>query len=185
MQIYTPLNIEKFFNNRGFTSKNDIAKGNLTLGNSSFPLDKFPLENPIIYKGIPFCFYHNLYGDNIELSGQKITFPSLNSNKLHIIGNSSNGNLSDYIYILNQNNIMSKVKIKLTCLTETTPFFNNECFWKFDYLHNPLEGSNINSGVLWYVSIDIKDVINFDSFEFPDNPFIHIFAITVESFIEK
>ncbi|WP_339148462.1 hypothetical protein [Sutcliffiella sp. BMC8] len=176
---YKVLNIEPYINNRGFTSISTVKEGNLTLGNSSFPLEKFLHNNTYFHKDVPFHFYSNSKGDNIELMGQRIELPSIiRADSLHIIGNSSNGSFSDNILFILNNNIILKKKINLTCLLETNSLFQNYIFKKFDYLHNMNGICYDESGTLWYEIVEFDRTLQFNEILLPDNPFMHIFSMT-------
>ncbi|MGN7471965.1 hypothetical protein [Brevibacillus sp. SAFN-007a] len=181
MSKFWMLNIGPYLNNRGFTTEQNVQDGNLSLGGSSLPVEGVPLDREFVYKNIPFHFTYKLEGDNIELEGQTIGFPSQFISKIHVIGVSSNGSLSDYLYLLQNDVVVKKAKVCLSDFVETVPALGDELAINFEYLHTQVGRNDFYRPNLWYYCVDLEKTYFINGIRLEDNPFMHIFAVTFES----
>ncbi|WP_157670263.1 hypothetical protein [Bacillus cereus] len=174
------MNMEPFVNNRGMTYEEECEKGNLTLGNSSLPAEVLMKKKSIKFSGVPFHFTYIEAGDNIELEGQIIDLMNIKAYKFHFIGISSNGNLYDNVYFLKDGILVHKDRLFLSDTIATEPAFLDQCVLSLDYAHSVVgKNSNLKPN-LWYYCIDFGEEVEFNQIQFEDNPFMHIFAMTIE-----
>lgn len=177
---YLCLNLEKYLNNKGTTSEDDMKNGNLSIGNSSLPEKNVLLNTEFSYKNIPFFISKKDYFDNIELEGQKLTFKPLPITAIHILGVSSNGDYFEPIHFVRNNEVVNSEIFFLTDFLSSEPAFRDEPAIQCKYLHTQSGINNYYKPTIWYDCIRFDQSIEVDGLQLEDNPFIHIFAISLE-----
>jgi hypothetical protein len=181
MSIYQPIELFNYVNNRGITNEENTANGELSLGKSSLPLNEFPLDFKIKYRGIPFQFTYTQDGDNVELEGQSIyTYKRIKTSKVHFIGCSINGDLSDSVYFHYKGEMVDEKKLYFSDLMSSTPTFNDKKLLSFNHLHTQDGKREHYNPNLWIYTTELTQSYFVDEIKFNDNPFMHIFAITME-----
>ncbi|ATF15815.1 hypothetical protein A616_28850 [Brevibacillus brevis X23] len=177
---YKSLDLCSYFNNRGLTSDADYKLGFLSLGNTSLPVEQVSFANDFIYDGIPFRFNKNETGDNIELAGQLVNFPSMYIKKLHFLGVSNNGDFFDDLHFMNDKQCVGTKRLYLSNFLNTHPSFDDKSAITFTYANTRGGKRDHYKPNIWYYSIDLEEPLFFNGIKFEDNPSMHIFAITVE-----
>ncbi|EML6324649.1 hypothetical protein QCQ60_004969 [Bacillus cereus] len=180
MSKYFPLDIKDFVNNRGITKLDTVTEGELSFTGFSLPYEEFDFNKKYYHRNIPFQFVYHQSGDNIELEGQTITFEPICISKIYIIGVSTNGSLSDDIFIHSDNKVPIKRKVCLSDLIENKPFFSDELAFEFKYLHSQVGINNFYQPKLWHYCIELDQPQLSNGISFEDNPSMHIFSITFE-----
>lgn len=180
MKTYQTLSLHDYVNNRGITYQNEYDKGQLTIGGASLPAELImSVQDPII-EGIPFQFIYQDQGDNIELEGQSLRFPPLEAEALHVVGCSSNGNLYEEISLLREGHVVCETRLSLTDVIEREPAFHDRAAYAFDYIHTVSGINHHLTSNLWLDSLTFSQKVVFDEIRFQDNPFMHIFAMTIQ-----
>lgn len=179
MKQYHCLDIHNYVNNKGITSSRDYSKGSLSLGGSSLPIEEFPNENCYCFYGVPFKFCIEDHADNIELEGQTINIPTVVTNEISFLGVSCNSDLMDTVHFLFDETIVQSDKLYFSDLLSEKPAFKDESALKFSYLNTRVGKQNHFKPNIWYSSIKFLDYCKINKIMFEDNPFMHIFAITM------
>lgn len=180
MKTYQPLTLNDYVNNRGITYQNEYENGQLTIGGASLPAELIMNVKNAAVEGIPFQFIYQGQGDNIELEGQSIHLPTLEAEALHVVGCSSNGNLYEEITLLREGNVVCESRLSLTDVIEREPAFNDRVAYAFDYIHTVAGINHHLTSSLWLDSLTFSQKVVFDEIRFQDNPFMHIFAMTIQ-----
>ncbi|OTQ85763.1 hypothetical protein BG30_09605 [Bacillus subtilis subsp. subtilis] len=184
--MYKCLDISKSFNNIGSTTISTYKNGDFSLGSSSFPREKIKFNEPIYFYSIPFKFFLNEMKDNIQMTGQKIPMnPIRNAKAIYFLGAANNGHMSGNVTLSYKEVITKKFTLYFTDFTSNVAVFNDLPALKFDYLHTRSGIYEAIKPTIWFNCVIFNDEINFDEIEFEDNPFIHIFAITIKYGAEK
>ncbi|KAA6470410.1 hypothetical protein [Bacillus cereus] len=180
MAKYKCINLDQYYNNCGFTKREEIHKGNLTVFKTSFPLEEgFELFPD--YKGVPLKFNKYNDNDNIELEGQKIFLDQYYKVKrIYIVGLSIYGDYFDDFNLYKNNQLVQNIRVKLTGTDSKVPSFGNEMLLRYTSLHNAKKGKLNISSTIWLDEIDLEQPRIIDSIELGDNPCMHIFSITLE-----
>ncbi|MFP3419018.1 hypothetical protein R0K30_03690 [Bacillus sp. SIMBA_154] len=180
MKTYQTISLDDYVNNRGITHQNEYDKGQLTIGGASLPAELVMNLQHHLVEGIPFQFIYKDQGDNIELEGQSIHLPLLEAEALHVIGCSSNGNLYENISFLREGKVVYESRLSLTDVIEQEPAFNDRAAYAFDYIHTVAGINHHLTSRLWLNSLSLSHKVVFDEIRFQDNPFMHIFAMTIQ-----
>ena len=178
---YINIDISPAINNKGATYSN-YEDGFLSMGLSSLPAAEIPFSSEMVYQSVPFRFYSNERGDNIELSGQSLLFEELKVKKIHILGGSSHGDYFENIYLLHNEKTVFKGIFNLTNFIseESAPEFMNSPAIVFSCLHTVSGKKNNYKPIMWYSCIDVNEHVNANKLVFEDNPFMHVFSLTLE-----
>ncbi|MEH6989564.1 hypothetical protein [Cytobacillus firmus] len=175
--MYTTLDLTEHFNNIGVTTNENKQNGMLSLAGSSLPFEGPFKENEYYSNEIPFKLKKESEFDNISLQSQKIKINSKHLKAIHFVGNSESGSYFDRIFLISNGDVIYKGSISLTDFLSEGPSFNNLLVYRFHKVNNRPPHYN---GSLWLHSIYLPNTMQVDTLEFEDNPFIHIFAITIE-----
>ncbi|PEI85156.1 hypothetical protein CN679_25005 [Bacillus pseudomycoides] len=180
MGKYKIVNLDNYYNNCGFTKKEEINRGNLTFNGTSFPLED-DFENFPNYKEVPLKFSKYNGNDNIELEGQTIHLDGeYTVKKIYIVGLSVYGDYFDELYLHKGEKLVETTKLKLTCTSSNSPCFENKELLKYDSLNNIKKGVLNIPSKIWLDEIELTQPTVIDSIKFEDNPFMHVFSITLE-----
>lgn len=177
------MNLTNHYNNTGVTSDQNIDEGNLTLFGSSLPLEGPFIQDVFYFENIPFNMTKKLKFDNLAMEGQEIEIRSLNVSKVHIVGNSTSGSYYDDIVFKDSSKQTITRKIKLSEFTLEAPTFSeNKLFYRFSKVNN---NRHIDlKGSLWKQTICFDKSIDLEAIILEDNPFIHIFGITIQQLMK-
>ncbi|MFB7120719.1 hypothetical protein ACWOMK_28970 [Bacillus thuringiensis] len=178
MDNFHCLDIKNFLNNKGSTQNSDFKKGALSMNGSSLPRELLPNNDYFYFNGIPFVFYFENNGDNIEMEGQTLEFADYFVNEAHFIGVSCNGDLMDDIHFLLDDKIVQTSKIYFSDLISEAPAFNDQCALKFPFLNTITGPKKHLKPKLWYCSIKFPKTFKVNGIKFEDNPFMHLFSVT-------
>ncbi|NJH85450.1 hypothetical protein GLV96_02615 [Staphylococcus agnetis] len=176
--MFHNINLSKYFNNTGITSERNINLGELSPLGSSLPKEGPFEDNTFYFFEVPFKLKKNSVKDNISLEGQEIHIDKKSVNTIFFVGNSFNGHLKDNIYIYDEYDNMHKFEIMLTDFKSPKPHFSNKLFFEFSKVNNDFQRF---TGKLWIHKVVLKPALNITTIKLSDNPFMHIFAITLES----
>ncbi|MGY1422612.1 hypothetical protein [Bacillus cereus] len=176
--MFYSLNLERYFNSTGMTSFDESSKGNLDeFAKLSFP-KKFLKEN-LYFKDVPFKLNLDTVSDNISLKNQmKIEMKRREINEIYILGACNNGNFSTKMDFYDKENLVLSKHIYFTDLMEENSFRDNIKFIEVPYVHSPRGKLSIKSS-LWLEKVSLEKEILVDSLAFEENPFVHIFAVTL------
>lgn len=175
--MYTTLDLTAHFNNIGVTTHDNKQNGMLSLAGSSLPFEG-PFKKNVYYtNGIPFNLKKEGEFDNISLQSQRIELNSKFLKAIHFVGNSESGSYFDQIFLISEGDIIHKGLISLTDFLSEDSSFNNSLVYRFQTVHNR---PSHHKGSLWLHSLYLPKTMQVDTLIFEDNPFIHIFAITIE-----
>jgi hypothetical protein len=180
MYEFEVINLNPYFTNHGFTFENNQEIGNLSLGGSSLPGTNISFDIPFQVDDIPFQLGKNCDGDNVEMSGQVIAFKEMKIHRIHVLGVSNNGDFYDWIYLSNNGKQLLKEKLYLSDFVSIKPSFNDKLAISFPYLHSQGGIREQYKPNLWLYSINVSEDFGINQITLEDNPFIHIFAITIE-----
>lgn len=178
--MYKQISIEKYFNNRGFTTEDTLMMGSLSISGASFPLEELNSKD-LVVDNVPFhlCI-SNIKYDNIEINNQTIAIEySIQAKEISFLGVSIYGDYYSDILFLKDGKVVYKDKLKLSNLTSSQCNFNNQRAVSFSYLNHSEKNKIFTKSNIWVNKICFNVPIIFDSIKFSDTPFMHVFSITV------
>ncbi|WP_338949796.1 hypothetical protein KSU05_09880 [Fusobacterium nucleatum] len=176
--MYKILKLGDYFNNICFCEKKDIRKGELTDYGSSLPIEALQLGYKK-FKDIPFFLEKKTDSsfDNMFFFNQRL-FINEYIKKIHFLGiSNSDGDMYDYLNIYSFKNKLVK-KIGFPSMLSEKPLYDEKIFFNYPFFYTKKGKSFIAKPSIWYTFIEINDFIYF--IDFPDNPIMHLFSITLE-----
>ncbi|WP_339298192.1 hypothetical protein MKY92_26365 [Paenibacillus sp. FSL R5-0623] len=181
MTIYCPLPLEEHYNNNGFSYLDTNQIGNFTTFGSSYPGDELPDQENVQWRDVPFHFpLRRQAFNNIELDRQRIPVPLDLYSTLYILGAADNGSYHEFIDFERAGERMGRASLDLTNWTETSPHYNEEIMFQCSGMCTQ-KGILLTSKqpIIWFQQITLEEPISFDKILLPDNPCMHIFALTL------
>lgn len=183
MSKYVKVDLSEYFNNCGISYVNDIQSGDLTGIGSSYPAEQLPDSNSNIeVDNVPFLFPKKEVGEknNIEFNNQVISLPKGNYRNLFVLGAAENGSYIETLIIRNKN-ISQKIRLGLTDWLNETCEFNETIAYHCYGCHSTKAGIiSTFEPKMWLQRIDLPENLLAEELSLPDNPGMHIFAITLE-----
>jgi hypothetical protein len=177
---YHQIDLKPYMNNVGFTYSDKVDVGALTMANSSLPKEEMIFNETFEYKGIPFIFEEIDERDNLELEEQTVHFSPVLSSKLHFIGVSIYGDYYDDISCWGQHKHVYSGKLGFPDFLSEQEDANRQKAFAFSKLHGQLIHNDKLKPSIWYSSIEFNEPLMMDAIKFEDNPFIHLFALTIQ-----
>lgn len=180
MDTYRFLDIRDLFNNRGTTYEDGMEQGMLTLATSSLPAEEIKFGRTIYYNQVPFIMFKTELYDNMVLESQEIIFNTQNIKRVHFLGCSSDGSFFEWISFLKDTEKKGTYRLALSEFVSNKPEFNNKRAFSMSCVHTK-RGKNFNfQPSMWHETIRFENGREINKIRFADNPFMHIFSITLE-----
>ncbi|MEC1686930.1 hypothetical protein [Bacillus mojavensis] len=177
------LDIKPYFNNRGIAEKHVSYEEGFSLGKGVYPEEYLPKVGGLFsVDQIDFKFpaRNEKKFDNLAMDNQSIPFTSSSIHSIYLLGASANGSFSEPVTVKRKGQEICVFKLKFSDFITKQMKFSGERL----ILECP---------VLRYANIDVdyyrpKIFLHTEKFQVPiqadeivlgDNPFIHIFSITL------
>lgn len=178
--MFLPLSIESQMNNKGIHNSQNIQAA-FSAGGASYPGGQLPSDEIIKVKAIPFLFYnvhHHRY-DNLELNGQACSFAAVFARSLLVLGASDNGDFFESLCLQYEDGKAQRVRLGLTNWTSTQAAFGETAAFTCSSICVSDRQVDIPS-TIWLQKIACNNKWRLKAFQFDDNPFMHIFSVTLE-----
>lgn len=192
--LYYPLPLEAYFNNDGISYSTDFTDGDFDGLGNTYPAENLPFSNQLT----KLCDASILFPDkrdgalnNIALEGQEIAVFPENYNHLVVIGASDSGRYAGggyvepihFLYLGGRKETADLSLKDWNCIPEQRQGGQKALHCSF--MHTP-EGKRIRSErgyetrpTLWFEQIELDDTYMLGKIALPDNPCMHIFALTL------
>lgn len=173
------LDISQYFNNDGISTHDAQELGALDKGGYSLPAEGFPDNRELRIDGIPFSLPDPLASkNNISCRSQKIVFPDGRFSRIHVLATAVSGSYIDELKVICANNTSYDMDIAVSdwCVTAN---YNEKPALKFDHRHG--QSGNQIPCTIWMQTMYLRKTDSpARSVVLPNNPNLHIFAITLE-----
>ena len=184
MQIF---DLTEHFNNDGISSDQDRTDGDFTGTGQTYPEEDLPPSNTrVSYGGVPFAFPDKSDGalNNISLEGQRLFVTERCYERLFILGAADVTSLEDRMVVASGQETHHDLPLQLSSWRLGRNLKYGElpaikCSgFHFPSQHVSTEKLDITYGI-WMQTISLPR-ITVTSILMPDNPGMHIFALTLE-----
>ena len=184
---YMMLDLASHFNNDGISSDADRTDGDFTGLGNTYPEEDLPTSNSVLEcDGVIFRFPDKRDGleNNISLEGQRIGVPVNRYDGLFLLGASSGYSVEDTVRFVFENRKCENTYFGLSSwrLCRNLKYGERvavKCSgYHFPSQHVFTEHLDVDYGI-WMQYIPIGTDSQLTHIEFPDNPDLHIFAITL------
>lgn len=180
MKKYLSLNLRDYFNADAISYDNDRSDGAFSL--TTYPAEELPESNTIItFNQIPIKFPSKEAGDlnNIECDRQVISIPKNYYQSMYILAACDNGSFEETIELLYENRIVP-ANLSVSDWIASSPLFGEMTVLTCDHVHSP-NRDILNLVVKIYLqSVKVDPQTPLIGVKLPDNPCVHLFAVTLE-----
>ncbi|WP_139487913.1 hypothetical protein [Brevibacillus dissolubilis] len=176
------FDIQLFLNNKGIVDAAAREEGGFSLGFTSYPSELLPPEGSIFtWNDVSFRFpVRSADGfDNFVLEEQRMSVVPRNYTSIAILGASTNGNFYEELSLLYQREETYRFKLKLSNFIEQESWFGEAVALECAYGRCRTSDIDYYKPKIYCVTETLPDHLLFDEIVMGDNPFMHIFAITI------
>ena len=182
MELYYPVPLSHNYNNNGFSYALEQRIGNFTTFGSSYPGDEIPDQTDIRIEDIPFLFPDTgSTFNNIELENQQLSIPENHYTAMSILGAADNGSYEEEVQYYLNNTLVHQMPLALTNWTDHIPKYNEKVVYRCSGIYTQ-KGALLTTKqtTIWLQTLLFEHPIHINTIVLPDNPCMHIFAITLK-----
>ncbi len=187
------IDLSGFFNNDGISYDANRGDGDFDSWEKTFPAEELPESESIFeHEHVPFWFPDKSdgKGNNLALCGNCVAVPPRCYARIFVIGASENGSFKDTLTLHYADGIPEKRELALSEFFCQDSFFNDAPALACSHYHTP-EGDVSYFEIpgfrktrikphLWMQKIELNEQRGLRQIEFPDNPSMHIFCLTMQ-----
>ncbi len=181
------LDLTPYFNNDGISYESDRTDGDFTGMGNTYAAENLPPSTSIVtFYGVSFRFPDKRDGlkNNVALEGQRIEVPQSMYKCLYLLGASDGNSLEDSIRFVFANGSQEKAFLGLSSwrLYHKLKYGERPAIkctgYNFPSQHVYTNRIAVDYGI-WMQEVAITASKVLTSIEFPDNPGMHVFALTL------
>ena len=181
------LNLESFFNNDGISTSKNRTDGDFTGAGNTYPAEDLPPSNSRFEcENIPFIFPDKSDGrnNNIALDGQHVPVPEGNFEAIYLLGASDSASLEDTVSLVFADDSRETVFLGLSSwrLCHNLKYGERVAVkcrgYHFPSRHVHTTQIGVDYG-MWMQRLPVRRPGTLCTIEFPDNPNMHIFSLTL------
>lgn len=179
------LDLREFLNNRGATQSCDRVHGNFNYKGNSYPLEEFGTPNSLKYFfDIPFVFPQvgKKGFDNLLCLGQNLRVPLFSYKKIYFLGACDMGSHRSEVCVQSTNgeSVLKDFGLTIWWGGGATPDFGEKMAAACSCLRYRTHDQHNIFPRLWLQTVELDSQVPYSVIFLPDNPFMHIFAVTLE-----
>ena len=188
----THVNLSKYFNNDGISTKDNLADGNFTQG-ILYPAESLPEANQVFsVKGLSFKFPPKKEGmlNNLHCRGQVIDLPDKPAGALYFLGSSDarlfarasgKDSTATTVKLHYTDGETEEHKLRLTSWDNRSPMFDNILAVRSKGFHVQNRISARGGFSIFAAGIYPKRSVPIDRIKLGDSESVHIFALTLST----
>lgn len=182
LPIFHLLALAQYANFDAFSFRNNISDADISADRRSFPAELLPASNSVVVvNSVPFQFPNKADGYNnvITCNGQNLLFPIAAAiQAVHILAYGDGDEYADRFDIAHQNSIVSQQLLRINEGRRPEPTENVEIGIRTPY-HYENYVKTLGNHTMWSHIMLLEKPTLASSIILPDNPFIHVIAITI------
>lgn len=179
---YCLVDLDRFANNNGITELGNLADGGFNVWGNSYPSDELPAGDTIVkFADVPFHFpsKERQRFNNVVCVGQSITFAEGTYVSMSVLGAAERRTADTLTFVTTTG---TEVPVPL-CLSDwwhgARTHFSNRLALRCTRVHYPRHVQRNILPSMW-VHRAVFPIIRTHTIVLPDNPALHIFALTLE-----
>lgn len=178
---HLPVDLAAHLDNVALTAPDALAAGALNVWRNSLPAGCLPAA-PITKAGVPFmpCPGDGTRPDNVRAAGQLITLPLVEADWLHLLATAERA-AEEQMHVHYQDGSVDSEWLRVSDFWPSGPRFGEELVVRSARMHYPRHVQQRLGGQLWATRVPVVRRVPVAALRLPDNPAIHLFALTVES----
>ena len=182
--VVLPVDLRSYFDNRGITSEQNLAVGEFNIWFNSYPAEELPEPgNTVEIGAVPYLFpAPNADGkDNFRCSGQRIGLPLGDYDWIYLLA-AAERRSEDFVYLHYADGSTDPEWLRVSDFWAETPahFGERHCI-RCTCLHYPRHVQRKMGPAIWACRVPVPRLTELVALRLPDNPAIHIFALTLMS----
>jgi hypothetical protein len=176
----TEVDLSRYFNNRGITRHDDLSGGAFNIWGNTFPAEELPGGPRISSGGLPFRFpAHGPAGDNLRCAGQLLDLPSGRYDWIYLLA-AAERRTEDSALLHYADGSVDPEWLRVSDFWPQTPCrFGEAESLRCNGLHYPRHVQAPMGPVIWRERVPVPRESPLTAIRFPDNPAIHVFALTL------
>ncbi|HEY4019187.1 MAG TPA: hypothetical protein VGM75_10905 [Pseudonocardiaceae bacterium] len=176
---YAPIAIEWAFDNCGITTDDRLGEGALNVWGNSLPAHSLPTGEVLVHD-IPFLFSGaGVAADNIRCGGQRLALASAATDWLHLLA-ASERRTEDVVQLHYADGACDPEWLRVSDFWPAQPRFGELLAFRSTGMHYPHHWQSNLDGQIWLTRIPVPRRTPLASVQLPDNPAIHVFAMTLQ-----
>ncbi|HEX5115069.1 MAG TPA: hypothetical protein VFW65_07710 [Pseudonocardiaceae bacterium] len=178
----TAVDLSGVFDNRGTTQRSALDRGAFNIWSNTFPAEELPAPGgTIVLGGVPFHFpAPNRDGyDNFRCGGQLVNLPVGRYDWLYLLA-AAERRSEDMVALHHTDGSVDVEWLRVSDFWAETPAHFGERFkLSCGSLHYPRHVQSNMSPAIWRTRVPVPAELDLAAVGFPDNPAIHVFALTL------
>lgn len=178
----TTVDLSGVFDNRGTTQRSALDQGAFNIWSNTFPAEDLPAPGgTMVLGGVPFRFpAPNRDGyDNLRCGGHLVDLPVGRYDWLYLLA-AAERRSEDMVALHHTDGSVDVEWLRVSDFWAETPAHFGERFQvSCGSLHYPRHVQGNMSPTIWRTRVPVPAELDLASVGFPDNPAIHVFALTL------
>lgn len=175
------VDLEPHLNNTALTNRQNLHCGALNVWGNSLPEGTLPAgevtAGSITFSVVPTT---GAEPDNVRCLGQYVELPEVTADWLHLLATSER-RCEDIAQIHYRSGAVDPEWVRISDFLPTRPHFGELVAARSAALHYPHHSQENHWGLIWAVRVPVTRREPVCGVRLPDNPAIHVFALSVES----
>jgi len=175
------VNLAAHRNNTGITASDGLSTGAFNIWGNTFPAEEVPPGGRVLVDDVPFEFPAAGLGmpDNVRCAAQLVRVPHGHYERIHVLA-AAERRTEDLVLLIHTDGTASVVWLRVSDFWPQTPArFGERPAFVCSRLHYPHHVELKMGPVLWHQQVPIPVADDVCAIRLPDNPAIHIFALTL------
>ncbi|WP_218005032.1 hypothetical protein [Actinomadura macra] len=176
-----PVDLAPFFDNVGITPAGDLSSGAFNIWGNTFPAEELPERSPTTLGGVPFRFPDRGPGgaDNLRCGGGLIPLPEGRYDWLYLLA-AAERRTEDPVHLHYADGTVDPEWLRVSDFwPETQAWFGEREAIRCRSLHYPRHVQRPMGPALWRERIPVPREMPLAALRLPDNPAVHVFAVTL------
>ena len=172
--------LEPWLDNRGITSAADRERGEFNVWRNSFPAEELPPPGArVLVGGVPFVFPgRGPTGDNFRCARQLVELREDDYDWLYVLA-AAEGRTEDVAQLHFAGGAVDVAWLRVSGFWPDSPAqFSERAAFRCDRLHYPRHAQHGFRPTIWRQRIAVTREAPLRAVRFPDNPALHVFALT-------
>jgi hypothetical protein len=182
-QHFTCVPLTAHLNNKGLTTTDRLAEGGFNIWGNSFPAKELPPAGSTWWAGgVPFLFPAQALdgSDNLRCRAQRLPVPAGPWDWVHVLGAAERRTEDPALIEYADGRVMRQWLRMSDFWPETPPRFGEQPVFRCRDLHYPRHVQRGMGPTIWAQRIPVTLPGATVALMLPDNPALHLFAITLQ-----
>ncbi|HEV2640027.1 MAG TPA: hypothetical protein VGX23_33140 [Actinocrinis sp.] len=174
------VDLTRQLNNVALTTLHTLHRGQLNVWGNSLPAEALPAKD-LTVDGITFALARGdgSEPDNIRCAGQHLDLPPTPGTWLHLVAGSER-RCEEFVYLHYASGAVDPEWLRVSDFWPARPHFGELPAVRTTQMHYPHHCQEQLGGQLWAVRVPVRRREPLCGLGLPDNPALHVFALSIE-----